>query len=52
MVAKGGASLAPYHGMDAKIPADLLKTVTDRENQIKTGLFRVDVDEKQPAPVN
>ena len=52
MVAKGGASLAPFHGMDAKIPADLLKTVTDRENQIKTGLFRVDVDEKQPAPVN
>jgi basic membrane protein A and related proteins len=52
MVAKGGASLAPFHGMDSKIPADLLKTVTDREAQIKSGLFRVDVDEKQPAPVN
>jgi basic membrane lipoprotein Med (substrate-binding protein (PBP1-ABC) superfamily) len=52
MVAKGGASLAPFHGLDAKIPADLLKTVTDREAQIKSGLYRVDVDEKQPAPVN
>jgi len=52
MVAKGGASLAPFHGVDAKIPPALLKTVTDREAQIKAGLFRVDVDEKQPAPVN
>ncbi len=52
MVAKGGASLAPYHGMDTKIPADLLAKVTARENDIKSGLFRVDVDEKQPAPVN
>ena len=52
MWAKGGASLAPFHGLDSKIPADLLKTVTDREAQIKSGLFRVDVDEKQPAPVN
>jgi len=52
MVAKGGASLAPFHGVDSKIPPALLKTVTDREAQIKAGLFRVDVDEKQPAPVN
>ena len=52
MVAKGGASLAPFHGMDSKIPAALLKTVTDRETQIKAGLFRVDVDEKQPAARN
>ncbi len=52
MWAKGGASLAPFHGLDSKIPADLLKKVTDREAQIKSGLFRVDVDEKQPAPVN
>jgi basic membrane protein A and related proteins len=52
MVAKGGASLAPYHGVDAKIPAELLAKVTARENEIKSGLFRVDVDEKQSAPVN
>jgi basic membrane protein A and related proteins len=52
MVAKGGASLAPFHSTESKIPADLLKKVQDKEAAIKSGLFRVDVDEKQPAPVN
>ncbi len=49
MWAKGGASLAPFHGMDSKVPADLLKKVLDREDQIKSGLFRVDIDEAAPA---
>ena len=49
MMAKGGASLAPFHGLDAKIPADLLKKVQDREAQIKSGLFRVDISEITPA---
>ncbi len=49
MVAKGGASLAPYHGLDAKLPPDLLKKVQEREQQIKNGLFRVDIDEAVPA---
>jgi basic membrane lipoprotein Med (substrate-binding protein (PBP1-ABC) superfamily) len=49
MVAKGGASLAPFHGLDAKIPPDLLKTVLDREAQIKSGLFRVDISEAAPT---
>jgi basic membrane protein A len=52
MVAKGGASLAPLHGTESKIPADLIQKVKDKENQIKTGMFRVDIDEKQPAAVN
>jgi basic membrane protein A len=52
MVAKGGASLAPFHSTEAKISPDLLKKVMDKEAAIKTGLFRVDVDEKQPPPVN
>ncbi len=52
MVAKGGASLAPFHGLDSKIPADLLKKVNDMKTQIETGLFRVDVDEAQPQAVN
>jgi basic membrane protein A len=52
MVSKGGASLAPFHTTESKIPADLLKKVLDREAAIKSGLFRVDVDEKQPGPVN
>lgn len=52
MFAKGGATLAPFHGLEAKIPADLLKKVQDREKEIQTGLFRVDIDERQPEAVN
>jgi basic membrane lipoprotein Med (substrate-binding protein (PBP1-ABC) superfamily) len=52
MVAKGGASLAPFHGTESKLPADLVTKVKDKEAQIKSGLFRVDIDEAQPAPVN
>ena len=52
MVAKGGASLAPFHATEAKLPADLVKKVKDQEAQIKSGLFRVDIDEAQPQPVN
>ncbi len=52
MVAKGGASLAPYHSTESKIPADLLKLVEEKQQQIKDGLFRVDIDEAQPQPVN
>ena len=52
MVAKGGASLAPFHATEGKIPADLLAKVKEKEDQIKNGLFRVDIDEKQPQPVN
>jgi basic membrane lipoprotein Med (substrate-binding protein (PBP1-ABC) superfamily) len=52
MVAKGGASLAPFHGTESKIPAELKTKVADMEKQIKDGLFRVDIDEAQPAAVN
>lgn len=51
MVAKGGASLAPFHGTESKIPPDLLVKVREREQQIKSGLFRVDIDEAQPPAV-
>ena len=52
MVAKGGASLAPFHNTESKLPADLVTLVKEREQQIKDGLFRVDIDEAQPAAVN
>ncbi len=52
MMAKGGASLAPFHGLDSKIPADLLKKVQDAEAQIKSGNLRVDINEGQPQAVN
>ena len=52
MASKGGATLAPFHNTESKIPADLLKKVMDQKAQIESGLFRVDVDEAQPQPVN
>jgi basic membrane lipoprotein Med (substrate-binding protein (PBP1-ABC) superfamily) len=52
MVGKGGASLAPFHGTESKLPADLVKMVREKEEQIKSGLFRVDISESQPEAVN
>lgn len=52
MVAKGGASLAAFHGTESKLPPEVMKMVKDKEEQIKNGLFRVDIDEAQPQPVN
>lgn len=52
MVAKGGASLAPFHGMESKIPENILSLVKQRDEEIKNGLFRVDIKEEPPAPTN
>jgi basic membrane protein A and related proteins len=49
MFAKGGASLASFHGLESKVPADLMAKVVEREEQIRKGLFRVDIDEAQPS---
>ncbi len=49
MWAKGGATLAPYHGMEAKVPADVFAKVQTREQEIKDGLFRVNIAEEAPA---
>ncbi len=49
MVAKGGAYLADFHGMDAKIPADVLAKVKETEAKIKDGTFRVDIKEEAPV---
>jgi basic membrane protein A len=52
MFAKGGASLAPFHNTESKIPTDLAQKVKDIESQIKSGTFRVDINEGQPQAVN
>jgi len=52
MMAKGGASLAPYHGTETAIPQELRDQVEARMQEIADGLFRVDIDEAQPNPVN
>lgn len=49
MMGQGGASLADLHGFDDTLDADLLQTVMDKEQAIKDGLFRVDIDEAAPA---
>jgi basic membrane lipoprotein Med (substrate-binding protein (PBP1-ABC) superfamily) len=52
MMAKGGATLAPFHNTESKIPADLLAAVKAKEAEIMNGIFRVDVNEAQPAGTN
>ncbi len=49
MFAKGGASLAPLYGVEAKIPAELVAKVKVQEEAIQAGLFRVDIDEHVPT---
>jgi basic membrane lipoprotein Med (substrate-binding protein (PBP1-ABC) superfamily) len=49
MVAKGGATLAPINtGVTGGVPQDLIDKVTAKEAEIKSGLFRVDIDEAPP----
>lgn len=48
MFAKGGAILAPLHGLESKIPAELVTKVTEKEEAIRTGAFRVDINEAIP----
>jgi basic membrane lipoprotein Med (substrate-binding protein (PBP1-ABC) superfamily) len=52
MMGKGGATLADFHGNDSKIPPETLALVQDTLKQIQQGLFRVDIVEAQPQPVN
>ncbi len=49
MVAKGGATLAAINtSIAGGIPQELVDMVTAKEAEIKSGLFRVDIDEAQP----
>jgi len=49
MMTKGGASLAPLHGWDAKLPADVRDLVKKKTEEIVSGKFRVDINESDPA---
>jgi basic membrane protein A len=46
--ARGGVSLAPFHGMEANIPLDVLELVQQRQQEITQGSFVVEVDETMP----
>ncbi len=48
MMGKGGASLAPLHDFEKTIDPAILEMVTKREQDIKDGLFRVDINENTP----
>jgi basic membrane lipoprotein Med (substrate-binding protein (PBP1-ABC) superfamily) len=49
MVAKGGATLAPINtNVTGGIPQELIDQVKAKEEEIKSGLFRVDIDEAPP----
>lgn len=48
-MSKGGATLAPYHDWESKLPEDVRKMVEDRKQEILDGTFRVPVDESNPA---
>lgn len=49
MMGKGGASLAPFHGLESQIPADIVTLVKQREQEILDGLYRVDIKEEPPV---
>ncbi len=49
MFAKGGAMLADINtGVTGGVPQALLDQVTAKENEIRTGIFRVDINENTP----
>jgi basic membrane lipoprotein Med (substrate-binding protein (PBP1-ABC) superfamily) len=49
MVGKGGASLAPLHGFEETLPAELIELVMTRQQEISDGLFRVPIAEEPPS---
>jgi basic membrane lipoprotein Med (substrate-binding protein (PBP1-ABC) superfamily) len=49
MMAKGGARLAPFHGFEKKLPANVIQEVKELEQKILNGTFRVPVDEHPPV---
>lgn len=47
-MAKGGASLAPFHRFESQLPATLKDLIAARQAEISAGLFRVSIDENVP----
>src|SRR5690349_14892863 len=48
LMAKGGATLAPLHDWDKKLPADVKAALDAKQKDIMEGNFRVNVDENTP----
>ncbi len=48
MMGKGGSRLAPYHAFEKTLPVNVVKEVSDIEQKIINGTYRVPVDEQKP----
>lgn len=48
MMAKGGASLAPYYEFDAKIPAEAKAKVESAKKAILSGALVVPINDEEP----
>ena len=48
MMAKGGASLAPYYEFDDKIDADIKATIDKLAGEIMAGSFTVEINDEEP----
>ena len=48
MMAKGGASLAPYYEFDSKIPGDVKSQVANLASDITAGEFTVEINDVEP----
>jgi len=48
MMAKGGAKLAPFYEFKEKLPKDVIDMVNKRVEEIKSGKFRVPINEAPP----
>jgi basic membrane protein A and related proteins len=49
MMAKGGSSLAPLYSFEESLGAETVALVKQREEEIKSGMFRVSIDENTPT---
>ena len=49
MMGKGGSRLAPYHAFEKTLPVNVLKEISDLEQKIMNGTYRVPVDEQKPV---
>ncbi len=48
LMAKGGATLAPFHNWETKLPPDVMKLVEEKKAEILAGDLRVSVNETTP----
>ena len=48
MMAKGGASLAPYYEFDSQISADVKAKVAKLQSEIMSGSFTVEINDEEP----